>query len=287
MDAKVEFPQTALAAPGRRTHATRRRSGDRATTLFTLALAFPLAAAFHDRGVALLPPVAGAVAVAVAWTLLFARLRDRDMNWHAVPTALAFALLLPPSVPLWQALLALSFGTVLGEQVFGGRGYSFLHPATAALAFLLFSFPGATAELPGSPLVTAAVLPGAALLLASGLISWRILAGTAAGLAGWLAVKGLGLPPAAVLTPSLALGVVHLVCEPAGAAATNPGRWAYGLLAGMLIVMLGEAGQGVGSTGAVVFAALLASIFAPLIDRVVVLANVNRRRRRSWPTSTR
>ena len=85
-------------------------------------------------------------------------------------------------------------------------------------------------------------------------------------------------------TSSLALGVVYLVCEPTGAAATNPGRWAYGLLAGMLIVILGEAGRGIGSTAAVVFAALLGSVFAPLIDRIVIRINVNRRRRRQWPT---
>ena len=82
----------------------------------------------------------------------------------------------------------------------------------------------------------------------------------------------------------LALGAVYLVSEPTSAAATNPGRWAYGLLVGMLIVVLGEAGPGIGSTAAVVFAALLGSVFAPLIDRVVVSLNVKRRRRRQWPT---
>src|SRR5690606_7015319 len=157
---------------------------------------------------------------------------------------------------VWQALLALSFGVVVGEQVFGGRGYSFLHPAVAALAFLFFSFPATTGEQSDSWLVAAAVLPGVLLLLATGLISWRILLSVAIGFAGWMILKGLGLPSGAVLTSSLALGAVYLVCEPTSAAATNPGRWAYGLLVGMLIVILGEAGEGIGSTGAVVFAAL-------------------------------
>lgn len=287
MDEKVEFPQTALAAGGRQTHLPSRWTSDRVTTVFTLALAFPLAAALYERGDALLPLLAGALIVAVSWTLLFTRLRGRVMNWHAVPTAIVFSLLVPPSVPIWQALLALSFGVVVGEQVFGGRGYSFLHPAAAALAFLFFSFSGATLDQENSRLAAMAALPGAALLLASGLISWRILLAVGIGLTGWMALKGIGLPSGEVLTSSLVLGIVYLICEPTSAAATNPGRWVYGLLIGMLIVIVGEAGQGVGSTGAVVFAALLGSVFAPLIDRIVVLVNVNRRRQRQWPIQIR
>ena len=139
MEAKDEFPQTALAAAGRRRRLPSRWTGDRVTSVFTLALAFPLAAALYERGDSLLPLLAGALVVAVGWTLLFTRLRGRVMNWHAVPTAIIFSLLVPPSAPLWHALLALSFGVVVGEQIFGGRGYSFLHPAVAALAFLFCS----------------------------------------------------------------------------------------------------------------------------------------------------
>lgn len=287
MDAKVEFPQAALAAGSRDARLPRRWTSDRVTSIFALALAFPLAARLYESGTAFLPLLAGSLVVAVGWTLLFTRLRGKDMNWHAAPTALIFSLLAPPDLPLWQALLSLSFGLVLGEQVFGGRGYAFLSPAVAALAFLFFSFPATSAGQMASPLVALAVAPGALLLLAAGLISWRILLAAAIGFLGWMALKGLGLPSPELLTASLALGLVHLVCEPTSAAATNPGRWAYGFLAGALIVILGEAGQGIGSTAAVVFAALLGSMFAPLIDRIVVLVNVNHRRRRAWPTSTR
>lgn len=283
MDAQIEFPQTILAA-GRRAHLPRRWTGDRVTSVFTLALAFPLAAALYEAAGVILPLLAGALVVALGWTALFARLRGKGMNWHAVPTAIVFSLLVPPSVPLWQSLLALSFGVVLGEQVFGGRGYSFVNPAVAALAFLFFSFPGATLEQANSSFVALAVLPGAGLLLASGLISWRILLAATTGFVGWMALKGLGLPSEAVLTSGLALGAIYLVCEPTSAAAANPGRWAFGLMAGVMIVILGEAGQGVGSTAAVVFAALLGNVFAPLIDRVVAIFNINRRRRRQWPT---
>ncbi|MBX3531950.1 MAG: RnfABCDGE type electron transport complex subunit D [Rhizobiaceae bacterium] len=287
MDTRVDFPQASLAARSRASHLPRRWTSDRVTSLFMLALALPLAAALYEDTASMLPVLGGALVVALGWTLLFARLRGKAMNWHAVPTAILFALLAPAELPLWQVLLALSFGLVFGEQVFGGRGYSFLNPTVTALAFLYFSFPAASAGTVGSQLVALAVIPGALLLLATGLVSWRILTGFAAGLAGWIAVRGMGVPGIELLTPALVLGAVHLVADPVSAAATNTGRVVHGLLVGALVVILGAAGNGIGATPAIVFAALLGSIFAPLIDGLVIHLNVRRRRRRSWPTSIR
>jgi Na+-transporting NADH:ubiquinone oxidoreductase subunit B len=284
MDARVElprdFPQAELSASRRSVHLPGRWTPDRLTIVFSLALLPPLAVTLAERGGFFLLPLAASLALALAWTGLFAWTRGRAMGWNAIPAAAVFALLVPPDMPLWQALMALSFGVVVGEQIFGGHGYSFLDPPTAALAFLLFSFPGA-AEAPNSPAVALAALAGGALLLATGLASWRVLLGAAAGLFAWLAVKGYAPPFGEELTSALALGMVYLVAEPVSAAATNPGRWAYGLLAGMLVVLLGAAGAGPGSTASVVFAALLAGTFAPLIDRIVILLNVRQRRRRN------
>lgn len=279
MDARVEFPQAALSASRRSVHLPGRWTPDRLTIVFVLALVLPAAVALAESGGRLLPLLAASIALALAWTALFAWARGRGMSWNGIAAAATFALMVPPGVPLWQALLSLSFGVVVGEQIFGGRGYSFLHPATAALAFLFFSFPG-MAEAPHSPALALAALAGGILLLGAGLISWRVLVGAAAGLLAWLTVKGHAPPFAAELTSALALGMVYLVAEPVSAAATNPGRWVYGLLVGMLVVLLGEAGAGAGSTASVVFAALLGSVFAPLIDRVVILLNSRRRRRR-------
>lgn len=284
MDARVAFPQTSLSAAERPGHLPRRWRGDRVTALFALALVPPLAVALHETGGGIAPLLFGALAVAGFWTWLFSRLRGRAFNWHFVVAAAVLSLLAPPGVPLWQALLAVSFGTVIGEQVFGGRGYSFLHPAAAGLAFLFFSFPTSTAGQANSLAGVLAVLPGALLLLATRAISWRVLAGFSAGLVLWLALKGFPVSWQAVVTAPLALGLVFLVCEPVSAASTNAGRWAFGVLAGILAVLLGTAGAGIGSPSAIVFSALLASIFAPLVDRVAILANVNRRRSRKWPT---
>jgi release factor glutamine methyltransferase len=52
-----------------------------------------------------------------------------------------FALILPPDIPLWQVALGISFGVVVGKEVFGGTGKNFLNPALTGRAFLYFAYP--------------------------------------------------------------------------------------------------------------------------------------------------
>jgi Na+-transporting NADH:ubiquinone oxidoreductase subunit B len=56
---------------------------------------------------------------------------------------LLLALTLPPTTPLWQAFLGAAFGTLFGQEVFGGPGMTFLHPVLLGRAFLFFAYPGA------------------------------------------------------------------------------------------------------------------------------------------------
>lgn len=251
----------------------------RMTAVQAMALLMPVGAAIHQFGAALLPGMVLAVALALAWQALFARMRKRAFRPDGALTAVAFALMASPSIPLWQMALALSFGIVMGEQIFGGRGRNFLHPAVVALAFLFFSFPGAIPVPAGTAVALASVL-SALVLVGAGLVSWRVLAGIVVGFAGVLATQSLPTAWEQVLTGSLAFGVVFLACDPVSAASTNPGRWLYGLLTGALIVLLGHTGGSPGSPQAVVFAALVGSIFAPLIDQGVIALNIRRRRRR-------
>jgi Na+-transporting NADH:ubiquinone oxidoreductase subunit B len=58
-------------------------------------------------------------------------------------TGLLFPLILPPTTPLWQAALAISFAVVLAKEVFGGTGMNFINPALAARAFRFFAYPAA------------------------------------------------------------------------------------------------------------------------------------------------
>jgi len=52
-----------------------------------------------------------------------------------------FPLVLPPTLPLWQVAIGISFGIVIGKEIFGGVGYNILNPALTARAFLFFAYP--------------------------------------------------------------------------------------------------------------------------------------------------
>ena len=52
-----------------------------------------------------------------------------------------FPLILPPNIPLWQVAVGISFGVVIGKEIFGGTGKNFLNPALTARAFLYFAYP--------------------------------------------------------------------------------------------------------------------------------------------------
>lgn len=245
----------------------------------TAALLPPLATAIHDRGVMVLASSILAAVVALMWQLAFERVRGRAHRWSWSATAMVFAVLVPPDVPLWQQALAVSFGVVLGEQVFGGWGRNFLSPAAVALAFLLFSFPAASAGPANMALAIASAASGVA-LLAAGLISWRIVAGFAVAAAAVALASAGSLDATWISSGHVVFALVFLVCDPVAAASTTAGRWAHGALAGGLVILLGLAGTGPGSVNAAVFAALLASLFAPLVDRIVIEVHVWRRNRR-------
>ncbi|MCK0097358.1 RnfABCDGE type electron transport complex subunit D [Yoonia sp. F2084L] len=210
------------------------------------------------------------------WEGLFAALRRHTPSGHGITTALIIVVLVPVDTALWQVAIALSLGVVLAELVFGGRGFGFLSPAVVAASLLVFSFPEVTLA-PGTTNVALATAPGAILLLFLGLISWRVIlsAVVGTGLLLMLSVDGLNAPQVAA---AMTFCVVFLVCDPTAASATNTGRWIYGLLAGGLIVLF--SGGPIPTTEGIVFAALLASIFAPLIDHLIVLAHAKR-----WKTA--
>ncbi|MCU9847544.1 RnfABCDGE type electron transport complex subunit D [Defluviimonas sp. WL0024] len=241
------------------------------TLLQAAALLPPVAVAVLARGAGAAAVLAVALLSTLIWDLVFARARAGSLAWHSVTTGLILAVAVPPDVPLWQVALAASFGVVLGEQVFGGRGFGFLSPAVAALAFLAFSFPG-TGLAGAEPAVAAAAVPGLVLLFAAGLVFWRLLAGFALGLC-LATLLASGALPAPSLAVSLCFGAVFLLADPVAAAATQAGRWIHGLTAGGLVVLLAD----MGPVNALVFAALLASLAAPLVDHLVIRALARRR----------
>ena len=76
------------------------------------------------------------------WEGLFASVRGHEINEGFLVTGLLFPLTLPASIPLWQVALGVSFGVVIGKEIFGGTGRNFLNPALTGRAFLFFAYPG-------------------------------------------------------------------------------------------------------------------------------------------------
>jgi Na+-transporting NADH:ubiquinone oxidoreductase subunit B len=157
------------------------------------------------------------------------------------------------------------------------------------------SFLGFVQGAPGET-STLACLLGASVLIFTGIASWRIMAGVVIGavasallfnaLGGALG-EALGGETAPIFTVpwywhvtlgSFAFGAVFLATDPASAAATNPGRWVYGLLIGFMIVLIRAANPT--HPDGVVVAILLGNIFAPLIDYAVMRVNIAKRARR-------
>lgn len=135
---------------------------------------------------------------------------------------------------------------------------------------------------------TLCILIGAAILLITGMASWRIMLSVVAGglLMGWIAnVFETPTYPASFLNPldqllfgGFAFAAVFMATDPVTAARTGAGKYIYGLLVGVVAVLIRTYNNGY-PEGAML-AVLLANALAPLIDYCVVQLNVSRRMRR-------
>lgn len=132
------------------------------------------------------------------------------------------------------------------------------------------------------------ILIGAAILLLSGMASWRIMAGVVGGglAMGWIAnvfatptYPGSMLPAVdQLLYGGFAFAAVFMATDPVTACRTNTGKWIYGLLIGVLAVLIRVYNNGY-PEGAMM-AVLLMNVLSSLIDWCVVQANIRRRMRR-------
>ncbi len=100
-----------------------------------------------------LPIYATVFLVGGFWEVLFASVRKHEINEGFFVSSILFALILPATIPLWQAAMGISFGIVVAKEVFGGTGRNFLNPALAGRAFLFFAYP---AQISGDKVWTVA-----------------------------------------------------------------------------------------------------------------------------------
>ncbi|MBN2001040.1 NADH:ubiquinone reductase (Na(+)-transporting) subunit B [candidate division KSB1 bacterium] len=275
-----------------------------------------------------LPVYVVTMAVGGFWEVLFACVRKHEVHEGFLVTGLLFPLILPPTIPYWQVALGISFGVVIGKEVFGGVGMNILNPALTGRVFLFFAYPAeisgdtvwvavdgvsrATplAELADSTLTnsvtwmdaflgfmpgsmgetsTLACLIGALVLIATGIGAWRIMVSVLAGMTGMaLIFNAIGSvsnpmfnvsPLWHLVLGGFAFGMVFMATDPVSAAFTRQGKYIYGLLIGILVVLIRVVNPAFPE--GMMLAILFMNVFAPIIDRIYINKNIKRRRLRN------
>ncbi len=150
------------------------------------------------------------------------------------------------------------------------------------------AFAGWIAGSPGETSMIA-ILIGAAILLLTGIASWRIMGSVFVGGLGMAAlVHALPSPTyaASMLDPvtqlclgGFAFGAVFMATDPVTGARTKTGQYIYGLLIGIFAILIRTYNSGYPE--GMMLAILLMNAFAPLIDHCVVSFNIKRRARRA------
>ena len=258
------------------------------------------------------------------WEVIFATVRKHEINEGFLVTSLLFPLILPPDIPWWQVAIGISFGVVIGKEVFGGVGMNILNPALTARAFLFFAYPAQISGdkvwvavdglsratplaqfadpvmkvsaswwdafiglIPGSmgETSTLACIIGAIILIATGVGSWRIITSVLVGMVGmslFLNLVGSSTNPMFQVSPmwhlvmgGFAFGAVYMATDPVSAAMTEQGKYLYGLLIGILVVLVRVVNPAFPE--GMMLAILFMNVFAPIIDRIYINANIKRR----------
>lgn len=143
--------------------------------------------------------------------------------------------------------------------------------------------------IPGSIGETSALmaLVGAVILIATGVGSWKIILSVFAGALGMGYILTLAGANEFMLMPAhyhwvmggLAFGAVFMATDPVSAAHTEPGKWVYGALIGVITVIIRVLNPAYPE--GIMLAVLFMNVFAPLIDHVVVQSNKKRRLQRA------
>ncbi|MEL7231906.1 MAG: NADH:ubiquinone reductase (Na(+)-transporting) subunit B [Pseudomonadota bacterium] len=132
---------------------------------------------------------------------------------------------------------------------------------------------------------TLAIAVGMIFLLATRIANYRMIAGCLIGMVGFsLLLNAIGSdtnPMFAMpwywhlVVGGFAFGLVFMVTEPVSGAQTNMGRWIYGALIGVMVILIRVINPAFPE--GIMLAILFGNVFAPLIDYFVVQANIKRR----------
>jgi len=67
--------------------------------------------------------------------------RDKPITSAVFVTCLIYSLSLPPTLPLWMAIIGIVVGVAMGKMVFGGFGQNVFNPAMVGRCFIYITFP--------------------------------------------------------------------------------------------------------------------------------------------------
>lgn len=171
---------------------------------------------------------------------------------------------------------AFSGATILGELAAN-------QSASYSVSDMFFGFiPGSIGETS-----TFAILIGAAILLYTGIGSWRIMLSAVAGASVMGLIFNAFGSSALMAFPwwqhmivgGFAFGVVFMATDPVTAAQTNTGKLIYGFLIGLMAIMIRVFNPAYPE--GIMLAILFMNVMAPLIDHYVVGANISKRLKRA------
>ncbi|MFW5851007.1 MAG: NADH:ubiquinone reductase (Na(+)-transporting) subunit B [Bacteroidota bacterium] len=176
--------------------------------------------------------------------------------------------------------------TILGQKVnMVTEAYSeFVDNKLSMLDMFIGNYAGSVGETS-----TIAILIGAAILLYTGIGSYRIMLSVFAGgyLMGLLLHAVAPEGNALLNTPALehlliggfAFGAVFMATDPVTGSQTNKGKWIYGFLIGVFAILIRTVNPAYPE--GMMLAILFMNVFAPLIDHYIVQANIKARLRRA------
>jgi Na+-transporting NADH:ubiquinone oxidoreductase subunit B len=232
------------------------------------------------------------LALAVAFSVILGKEVFGGTGMNIFNPALLARAFLFFSYPKWMTGDAVwTEGLTAGKNIIDG--FSGATPLSLCAAGDITSLPTFMqmfiGTIPGSigETSTIAILIGAAILIITGVGSWKIMAGVFAG------GLGMGLLLNAVSANSymelpfyyhfvmggFAFGAVFMATDPVSGSQTEKGKWIYGLLIGILSILLRVLNPAYPE--GVMLAILLMNLFAPLIDYYVIQSNIKRRIRRA------
>lgn len=89
----------------------------------------------------MLPIIIVSYGVGLGLEIVFAQIRNHEVNEGFFVSGLLIPMIIPPETPLWQIAIAVAFAVIFGKEVFGGTGMNIVNPALIARAFLFFAYP--------------------------------------------------------------------------------------------------------------------------------------------------